>query len=65
MGIEIRTNTPIGKNLTLEQLQQDYDYIFLASGAHGSLKSGISGEDSKVMNELVLELLRRVALVRN
>ncbi|MDD5094231.1 MAG: FAD-dependent oxidoreductase [Dehalococcoidia bacterium] len=46
LGIEIRTSTPIGKNLTITDLRhQGYDAIFLAIGCHVGLKVGIPGED--------------------
>ncbi len=46
-GVEIRLNTPIGKNgLTIDSLwQQAYKAIFVATGAHKSVKLGVSGED--------------------
>jgi len=45
MGIEIRTNTPIGKDLTLDGLfAQGYKAAFIGVGAHRSLELGIPGE---------------------
>ena len=45
-GVEIRTNSPIGDGLTLDDLfAQDYKAIFIATGAHRSRKLGIPGED--------------------
>ena len=47
LGVEIRTNTPIGPNgdLSLEDLSRDYDAVFVAVGAHGSRRLNIEGED--------------------
>ena len=46
MGVEIKENTPLGKNLTLEDLfQQGYKAIFLAFGAQASQKLNILGMD--------------------
>lgn len=46
LGVEIRTNTPIGKGLTLDNLfQQGYKAIFLSVGAQESLKLNIPGID--------------------
>jgi len=46
LGVEIKTNTPIGKDLTLDQLlEQGYKAIFIAVGAHRGQKLGIPGED--------------------
>jgi len=46
-GVEIKLNSPIGENgLTLSSLwQQGYKAIFVATGAHQSLRLGIPGED--------------------
>ncbi|MBW2085452.1 MAG: FAD-dependent oxidoreductase, partial [Deltaproteobacteria bacterium] len=35
-GIHFKGNTSIGKDLTLDQLKNDHDVIFVASGANGS-----------------------------
>ncbi|KAF0123567.1 MAG: NADPH-dependent glutamate synthase beta chain-like oxidoreductase, partial [bacterium] len=46
LGVEIRTNTRIGVDLTIQDLKQDgYKAIFLAVGSHISRKLGIEGED--------------------
>jgi NADPH-dependent glutamate synthase beta subunit-like oxidoreductase len=45
-GIEAKTETAMGKNLTLERLQQEgYKAIFIAVGALKSRKIGCEGED--------------------
>jgi NADH-quinone oxidoreductase subunit F len=64
MGVEIRTNTPIGKELTLEDLlRQGYKAIFIATGAHQNLKLGIPGEEAEGVLDAV-EFLRDVNLGR-
>ncbi|MFC2036226.1 FAD-dependent oxidoreductase [Chloroflexota bacterium] len=46
MGIEIRTSTPIGPELTLQDLQnQGYKAILIATGAHKNQRLGIAGEN--------------------
>ena len=46
-GVEIKTNTPVGPNLTFDDLfNQGYRALFLAVGAHQDQKMGIPGEDS-------------------
>jgi NADH-quinone oxidoreductase subunit F len=45
VGVEVKTNTRVGRDITLEQLQKGYDAIFVAVGAHKSLPIRISGED--------------------
>jgi len=45
LGIEIRTSTPIGKDLTIPELQQQgYEAILIAVGAHRNQRLGIPGE---------------------
>jgi NADPH-dependent glutamate synthase beta subunit-like oxidoreductase len=45
LGVEILTNTPIGKELNLETLRKEYDAVYIAAGAHKAEKLGIAGED--------------------
>ena len=45
LGIEVKFNKELGKNITLEELTNEYDYIYLAFGANVSSKMGIEGED--------------------
>jgi homotetrameric NADPH-dependent glutamate synthase len=46
LGVEIKLNTPIGEDLTIDDLwHQGHKAIFLAVGAHRSLKLNIPGED--------------------
>jgi heterodisulfide reductase subunit A-like polyferredoxin len=45
-GVEIRTNTPIGPDLRLNDLlKAGYEAIYIAIGTHKSKKLGIEGED--------------------
>jgi NADH-quinone oxidoreductase subunit F len=44
-GVEVKTNTRVGREVSLEQLQRDYDAIFVAVGAHKSLPIRIPGDD--------------------
>ncbi|MBI4722327.1 MAG: FAD-dependent oxidoreductase [Candidatus Stahlbacteria bacterium] len=45
LGVEIKTNTRVGKDITLDELKKEYQAILLAIGAQKGLKSGIIGED--------------------
>jgi NADPH-dependent glutamate synthase beta subunit-like oxidoreductase/Pyruvate/2-oxoacid:ferredoxin oxidoreductase delta subunit len=46
LGVEIRCNTAVGKDVTLEQLRKDYKAVFVGIGAHKGLKLGVAGEDA-------------------
>ncbi|MGD2269966.1 MAG: NAD(P)-binding protein [Desulfobacterales bacterium] len=62
MGIELRPGTEIGNDIPLTELRNQYDYIFLASGVHISMKLGIPEEDKSRRIMSGLSLLGRVAL---
>lgn len=48
VGVKIKNNTPIGPDLTLDDLfNQGFKAIFLGVGARQSMKLGIEGEDQK------------------
>jgi NADPH-dependent glutamate synthase beta subunit-like oxidoreductase/Pyruvate/2-oxoacid:ferredoxin oxidoreductase delta subunit len=63
LGVEIRTNTPVGPNLTIEDLLERHGYsaVFLAIGAHKGKKLGIPGEDAGLD---AVEFLRHANLGR-
>ena len=45
LGLQVRYNQELGKNLFLQQLEQEYDAIFLSFGANITTKMGVEGED--------------------
>jgi NADPH-dependent glutamate synthase beta subunit-like oxidoreductase len=45
-GVEIKTNTTVGKDIQISCIQKQHKAIFLATGAHKGLKMNIEGEDS-------------------
>lgn len=48
LGVEIRTGTTVGKDLTIDDLlQRGYKAVFIATGAHKSRKLGVEGEGLK------------------
>jgi NADH-quinone oxidoreductase subunit F len=47
LGVEIRVNTRVGREITFAKLEKDFHYIYLASGAHKSQKMNVPGEDLK------------------
>jgi len=53
-GVEIKTNTRIGKDITLDGLLNDgFKAVFIATGAWKSMKMGIPGEEAEgVMQSL-------------
>ena len=45
LGIEVKYNQELGKNLILNDLEKEYDAIFLSFGANISSKMGVEGEE--------------------
>ncbi len=58
-GIDVKLGTDIGSDVTLEQLRQDFDAVYVSVGAHSDKKLGIDGEDKKGVISAV-ELLRGI-----
>jgi NADH-quinone oxidoreductase subunit F len=47
-GVEIRFNTPIDVNFTVEKILKSFDAVFIAAGAQQSLKLGVKGEEEGI-----------------
>jgi NADH-quinone oxidoreductase subunit F len=47
LGVEIKLKTRVGKDITFAKLQKDFNYVYLATGAHKSQKMGVEGENLK------------------
>jgi NADH-quinone oxidoreductase subunit F len=47
LGVEIKCNTRVGKDISFEKVDKQFDYIYLATGAHKSQPMGVPGEDLK------------------
>ncbi len=45
MGVEFKLNTEIGKDITTDQLLEQYDAVFLGMGTYNSMQGGFPGED--------------------
>lgn len=58
-GIEVHTNVSIGKDISLKELRDKYDSVYISIGAHTDKKIGIEGEDAKNVIPAV-ELLRSI-----
>ncbi len=58
-GIVARTGVDIGRDITVEQLKNDFDAVYIAIGAQTDRKAGLPGEDSGHVISAV-ELLRAI-----
>ena len=45
LGIEVKYNQELGKNITIDELEKEYDAIFLSFGANVSSKMNVEGEE--------------------
>jgi len=48
-GITFQGNTVVGKDISMDRLKRDYDALFLASGANGSMRIPLSGADKRAV----------------
>ena len=58
-GVEVHTGVSIGEQMSVADLRQEYDAVYIAIGAHTDKKVGIPGEDSKNVISAV-EMLRNI-----
>jgi NADH-quinone oxidoreductase subunit F len=46
LGVEIKCNTRVGKNISFNKVSKEFDIVYLAPGAHKSQKMGVDGENT-------------------
>ncbi len=61
LGVEVKTNTTVGKDVQLSDLREQYQAVFIATGAHKGLKLNIEGEDCGQVIDAV-DFLRAINL---
>ena len=47
LGVEIICNTRVGREISFGEINEDFDYIYLAPGAHKSQPMGVEGEEAE------------------
>lgn len=47
LGVKIICNTRVGRDIPFEDVSKEHDYVYLAPGAHKSMKMNITGEEFK------------------
>ncbi len=47
LGADLKCSVVVGKDISLEQLREEYKAIFIGIGAHKGLKPGVAGEDAE------------------
>ena len=53
LGITFKTGVRVGKDISLAELREKYDAVFLAVGAHKGQKLGVPGEDAEGVYDAV------------
>jgi glutamate synthase (NADPH/NADH) small chain len=61
LGVEIKYNTEVGKDIQLKDLKEQYDAVFVAVGLFGGRSTRIPGTDHENVYQAI-DLLRRVRL---
>lgn len=58
-GITIHTDVSIGKDVSMQEIQKNFDAVYISIGAHNDKKLGIDGEDAENVVSAV-SLLRQI-----
>lgn len=46
LGVEFKLNTEVGNDISFEQLQEEYDAVFLGMGTYNYIRGGFNNEDA-------------------
>ncbi|MDZ7673105.1 MAG: FAD-dependent oxidoreductase [Halanaerobiales bacterium] len=61
LGVKIKLNTEIGKDISFDDIKTDYDAVFIAIGSHNGIMLPIEGSDLKGVQNAV-DILRNAGL---
>ncbi len=59
-GIEVKTEISVGKDISMVDIKNEYDAIYISIGAHTDKKVGIEGEDDAKQVISAVEMLRAI-----
>ena len=65
MGIQFKLNTEIGKDISFQDLLDEYDSVFLGMGTYKYMKGGFPGEDLPGVHEALPYLISNTNEVMN
>ena len=60
MGVEFRLNVEIGRDLSFEELEREFDAVFLGMGTYTYVKGGFAGEDLPGVHDALPYLLSNI-----
>ena len=59
-GIEVKKNISVGKDISFDDITDEYDATYISIGAHADKKMGIEGEDARRGIISAVEMLRAI-----
>ena len=59
-GIEVKKNISVGKDISFDDITDEYDATYISIGAHAHKKMGIEGEDARSGIISAVEMLRAI-----
>jgi glutamate synthase (NADPH) small chain len=60
MGVEFRLNVEVGRDIAFEQLEREFDAVFLGMGTYTYVKGGFDGEDLPGVHEALPYLISNI-----
>ncbi|MFP4147824.1 MAG: FAD-dependent oxidoreductase, partial [Halorhodospira sp.] len=60
LGVEFRLNTEVGRDVTFEELLEDYDAVFLGTGTYTYMRGGFPGEELPGVYEALPYLISNI-----
>ena len=51
MGIEFRLNTEVGQDISIDEILNEFDAVFMGMGAYNAMQGGFPGEDLEGVHE--------------
>ena len=60
MGVEFRLNVEVGRDISFEQLTEEFDAVFMGMGTYNYVKGGFSGEDLPGVYEALPYLISNI-----
>ncbi len=61
LGAEIKYNTTVGKDITLDELHKNFDIVYIATGLHDGRSTRIPGSEHSSVYQSI-DLLRKITL---
>jgi glutamate synthase (NADPH/NADH) small chain len=60
MGVEFRLNVEVGRDISFEEINREFDAVFLGMGTYNYVKGGFAGEDLPGVHEALPYLISNI-----